>query len=422
MIRNLLALVLLLVFWSQPISAQDFSHCASVQGALCPDQGAAAQAAGAAAQAEADYSKQQCINLGHSNCDRYSVGSVTTTDMGYPYVNQKAVTVYVIDGGTPSNSHWRRFPGDATCSTREPQLGGWAAPGGADVPDVCHDGCYYGGTLEIPVGGEGYEGPAWYPSGAACVPNEDAPPPEPDADGDGVPDDQDAFPNDPNEQTDADEDGVGDNADTAPEDPDNGADDGEGNESDNVAAGGGTCQAPPTCSGDGIACAQLYQQWRTRCAVEGERQGVTGTACGEIELKCTGMGVQQCYDLYYAKKAACALEGMAGEGGDEEGDDDENNNGQPDWTEVDGLADDGSGDDPDSPNRGIIPIGTDRLDEGGLFGGSRACPQLGTLNLGRFGTFNLDALPWWCDFIAVVRGVVLLLAAFAALRILMGGD
>ena len=34
------------------------------------------------------------------------------------------------------------------------------------------------------------------------------------------------------------------------------------------ASGGGTCQAPPVCTGDSISCAILYQQWRTRCALE----------------------------------------------------------------------------------------------------------------------------------------------------------
>jgi len=40
-----------------------------------------------------------------------------------------------------------------------------------------------------------------------------------DSDGDGVPDNQDAFPNDPSEWNDADGDGIGDNADEFPNDP-----------------------------------------------------------------------------------------------------------------------------------------------------------------------------------------------------------
>ena len=50
-----------------------------------------------------------------------------------------------------------------------------------------------------------------------------------DSDGDGTPDDQDAFPNDPNETTDSDGDGVGDNGDAFPNDPNETADsDGDG--------------------------------------------------------------------------------------------------------------------------------------------------------------------------------------------------
>ena len=53
--------------------------------------------------------------------------------------------------------------------------------------------------------------------------------PAPDSDGDGVPDDEDAFPNDPNETVDSDGDGVGDNGDAFPNDPNESTDtDGDG--------------------------------------------------------------------------------------------------------------------------------------------------------------------------------------------------
>ena len=52
---------------------------------------------------------------------------------------------------------------------------------------------------------------------------------DPDSDGDGVPDSEDAFPDDPTESTDSDGDGVGDNADEFPDDPNESADsDGDG--------------------------------------------------------------------------------------------------------------------------------------------------------------------------------------------------
>jgi uncharacterized repeat protein (TIGR03806 family) len=54
-------------------------------------------------------------------------------------------------------------------------------------------------------------------------------PPDPDSDDDGVPDDEDAFPDDPDESSDADGDGTGDNADAFPNDPDETTDtDGDG--------------------------------------------------------------------------------------------------------------------------------------------------------------------------------------------------
>lgn len=84
-------------------------------------------------------------------------------------------------------------------------------------------------------------------------------PPEPDADGDGVGDSVDAFPNDPTETTDTDGDGVGDNSDAFPTDPTEITDsdgDGIGDNSDpypNDPNNG----APPTDSdGDGVEDSQ----------------------------------------------------------------------------------------------------------------------------------------------------------------------
>lgn len=40
------------------------------------------------------------------------------------------------------------------------------------------------------------------------------------------------------------------------------------------ASGGASCEAPPECSGDAIQCAQLLQQWRTRCVDQPTEQSV----------------------------------------------------------------------------------------------------------------------------------------------------
>ncbi len=63
-----------------------------------------------------------------------------------------------------------------------------------------------------------------------------------DTDGDGVPDDDDAFPNDPTEWSDSDGDGVGDNADAFPNDPDETAD----SDGDGVGDNGDAFPADPT--------------------------------------------------------------------------------------------------------------------------------------------------------------------------------
>lgn len=41
-------------------------------------------------------------------------------------------------------------------------------------------------------------------------------------------------------------------------------------ESTGTASGGTSCDSPPVCEGDPIACLTLKQQWDTRCALEGE--------------------------------------------------------------------------------------------------------------------------------------------------------
>jgi len=56
---------------------------------------------------------------------------------------------------------------------------------------------------------------SWIDNGGNTVADEC----DPDSDGDGVPDGEDAFPDDPNEWADSDGDGVGDNEDTAPRGP-----------------------------------------------------------------------------------------------------------------------------------------------------------------------------------------------------------
>lgn len=100
--------------------------------------------------------------------------------------------------------------------------------------------------------------------------------------------------------------------------------------------------------------------------------------------------------------------------GDKDGD------GQPDWTKPDGTEAGEGGDDGEKTLLQRM-VSTDVLDAGGfLGGGSASCPQLGTIEFGKFGSFSLDSQPWFCDLVALMRGVLLLVGAFIALRILTG--
>jgi len=145
----------------------------------------------------------------------------------------------------------------------------------------------------------------------------------------------------------------------------------EGDEEKGTASGGGTCEAPPSCSGDAINCAILDQSWRNRC------QG----------------------------------------GGDDNG------NGQPDWLEGDapGIDNDGNaGAGVGDTSRFGLSVGTGALDDSDLFGGG-SCPAFSISVLG-FEASTGD-IPSWCETILpAIRAIILIFGAFTAVRILMGAN
>ena len=69
--------------------------------------------------------------------------------------------------------------------------------------------------------------------------------------------------------------------------------------------GGQTCDQPLQCSGDVIMCAQVWQQWRTRCAAEGYGTAATGFGgdCGTTP-QCKGPPIQ-CMQLLELHKQRC---------------------------------------------------------------------------------------------------------------------
>lgn len=303
---------------------------------------------------------------------------------------------------------YHQYPLTATCSSR-PDEYGWAPPGGTVGEAVCSDGCTYGYVLDA-------SGNFFAPTGGVCRTGE-IPAPVPDTDGDGVPDDDDAFPNDPNESADSDGDGIGDNADFSPNDPTDGADspgeeDGD-DEGDNTASGGGDCKAPPSCQGDGIQCNQLFQQWQIRCS----GATVTGdpTNCGAA-YSCAGDSAQ-CALVALSRKTACGVEGL-GEGGQGGTQGDANGNGVADVLEGSGSGDTGDPGEDVEPTRFGLGVSPDILDQENIFGGGQ-CPEPPTFQIMGV-SINGGNMPYWCTAMAILRACILIFGTYAALKILTG--
>lgn len=294
-----------------------------------------------------------------------------------------------------------------TCATR-PEEHAWSPPGGIAGGNVCYQGCTYTYVLDAAAGN------FFAPTGTTCT-TTDAPEPSIDTDGDGVPDDEDAFPEDPNESQDSDGDGIGDNADHSPDDADNGEDDGEGNESDNTATGGGDCNAPPACKGDGIACNTNYQVWKHRCETWGT---VTGdpTVCNAA-YSCVG-NPHQCAQIALLRKTACsnALTGNIDADGDGFGIGDKSNLAAiKDAVTADSVD---VGDAPDMPWVDGEGEGVDW--SSGLGGGSCPAPITRTVSLaGHSATVEFSFGPI-CEFSLLIQAIVLTGAAIVSAYIISG--
>ncbi|MFA1288195.1 hypothetical protein ACDJ03_10350 [Xanthomonas axonopodis pv. nakataecorchori] len=290
-----------------------------------------------------------------------------------------------------------------TCATRPPEYG-WLV----QLKVYCHEGCGYGYSPTD----AGYVA-----TGSACSVSADNPSPEFDADGDGVPDDKDAFPNDPNESKDTDGDGIGDNADVAPEDPENGKDKDEGNEKDNQAGGGGTCGAPPTCSGDAIACNTNWQIWRMRC------QGTaTGSVTGDVTNCSAGINVTSPDPLANAsiilqRKIACKTSDSNGNQGDGQ---------QPEWTKVNGMSQDPGkgGTNSDIPGINEVQVTADTLDQSGFGGGACVGFVAASSGTGVSSGFtqSLASPPaFFCDYIGWLKLAIITGAAIYSVIVISKG-
>lgn len=134
------------------------------------------------------------------------------------------------------------------------------------------------------------------------------------------------------------------------------------------STGGDDCAAPPSSTGDPLLAAIIKQQWYVRCG----------------------------------KSKA-----------DADGD------GQPDWTKPGSGDYTETGPDNDPEEVSTLGLSTGLLDTSGMVGGG-SCPNIGAIDIAGLATVSVDAEPWWCPMISLMRGVVLMMAAFTALRLLMG--
>lgn len=186
-----------------------------------------------------------------------------------------------------------------------------------------------------------------------------------------------------------------------------------------AASGGASCAAAPACSGDPIDCAQLWQQFKTRCALE-KSENATGRSCSNgvaTTLNCTNMDPARCLELQVATEAACALAKIAandsaGGGDEEDGGVDTSGMGNPN-----DFGDSGySPSDAWRPGVGESggPSAPDLFDDSGFLSG-RSCPTMPVVEV--FGTtidFNFSELCW---FLGIGANLILLFAAFASIRI-----
>ena len=99
---------------------------------------------------------------------------------------------------------------------------------------------------------------------------------------------------------------------------------------------------------------------------------------------------------------------------------DSDNDGQPDWTvPVDGDYAPAPSAADDLKRIKTIKVSASLLDTGGMLGGG-GCPSLPTVHIGHWAAVDFDG-PTWCMIVSYMRAVVILVGAYQALRILMGG-
>ncbi len=204
-----------------------------------------------------------------------------------------------------------------------------------------------------------------------------------------------------------------------PDDGDEG-EDGQGEYGDST-----DCNVPPRCSGDNVMCGQVLISWRIECNTR-KKATIAGGHCaaGAAPPICEGDGcnAQAQAQLIQQWRATCALEKLREGSGSGDA-------GQPEWTKVTGMS--------QNPGEGQTPgdvagvddreIGVSDLNSSGWLGGGGSCPSFAGLASGSelSSAFMQDLVnppAIWCNYIAMARAVILLLAAIAAVYIVSRGS
>lgn len=204
-------------------------------------------------------------------------------------------------------------------------------------------------------------------------------------------------------------DGVADDDD---EDPENDSD-------KETFSGGDNCSSPPSCSGSPIMCGQARIQWRIDCNTR-KNVNIAGGSCAAVPI-CTG---EKCNAMEYSSllmqwRTACATEKLLA------GSDDGGSGGQPEWTKVGGMSQDGGAGQTADDVKGVelIEFDTDDLDQSG-FGGAASCPALYTGTGEGMGSEFVQQLASppaiFCTWIGAVKAIMILfgtiIAAFITVR------
>ncbi|WP_446001045.1 hypothetical protein [Stenotrophomonas maltophilia] len=172
---------------------------------------------------------------------------------------------------------------------------------------------------------------------------------------------------------------------------------GEGN--GNTATGGGNCASPPATGGDPILGMIAMQTWATRCAAEKANGGKVTGDVGNCDAPFSVEGdTVQANQLRAQRAQLCS--GRPGEG--------QGSIGNPH----------AGAEDVDGPGKFSWKFDSSLIDTSGFGGGS--CPTFGTLDFGKFGSVSLDSTTWWCQLVAAMRAVMLLMGAFISFRIVFG--